>query len=522
MQYARIAIVVPRKRVRYWARSLADVLHSGWSVPVLLCRLAEPEGFNELLPFERLERRLFGPVPPGYSDWVATREVPQADGVRWAESLIISALDRDPRELSPEAQEGTILSPVFEGEHRLGALIPALLNGEPPEIGVAMRVGGSTRVVHTAQVAVPDRDLTLRTASIVLGRTVMLVQQVVDHLLSGRPLPTPTLPIRAKRQAPAFAPLRRVFGTYIPKVGRQLSKHFVDSEHWCIAYRPAQSLGNPPEFDLQRPPFLQIESDRNRFYADPFLFQHNDVTALFFEDYNYGTQLGKISFVVLREDGTHSEPAESLSRPYHLSYPFVFADAGAALMVPETSQNRRVELYEAERFPDRWRLRSVLIDNINASDATLWRDHHTGVWWMFTAVSEAERSEMDTLSIFFASTVDGPWHPHASNPAKLVARSSRPAGPLMIAGTALLRPAQDCTRGYGIGLVWCEVKELTPVRFREEEIGRLDPGPGYTGLHTYSRAGGFEVVDLKRRCWHGIPRPKGQTHRSQGGQDDTV
>ena len=39
-------------------------------------------------------------------------------------------------------------------------------------------------------------------------------------------------------------------------------------------------------------------------------------------------------------------------------------------MMPESGQNRTLELYRAERFPDRWTLDRVLISGAEIGDAT--------------------------------------------------------------------------------------------------------------------------------------------------------
>jgi hypothetical protein len=231
------------------------------------------------------------------------------------------------------------------------------------------------------------------------------------------------------------------------------------------------------------------------------LLRHNGTTAIFFEDFDYRIDRAKISCAVLDDDGICGTPVEALVRPYHLSYPFVLTVDGTALMVPETSANRTVELYEAVSFPDMWRLRSVLLADIDASDATFHFDPDQQLWWMFASVCEFDTAAWDTLSLFYAKSIDGPWQAHPANPVKLDSRSSRSAGPLVRRGGRLLRPAQDCSRGYGGAIAWCEIEELTPDRFRETVVGRSQPHRRYRGLHTYSQAGGFEVVDFARTCW---------------------
>jgi hypothetical protein len=454
------------------------------------------------IPSEALEQLLFGAPRDGNSAWISTTHAATGEGLAWSDCLVVNATDRDPGKLPPEVVRATILSPSYHGLFEMEALAGPLLSGEPPHLGVVATRDGSSWLLQGARVAAPDRAVMPRALDAMFGRMVTLLRGAADHLITGRPLPEPS-PLPPPHAVPSGLGFwsGRLLRADLPKLGRKLRKPFRRADDWCIGYRRLQAEAAPVDLTLDAASFQMVESPWTRFYADPFVLRHGGVTALFFEDYDYGEQRGRISYVVLGEDGSRGAPAEALSRPYHLSYPFVFAHEGAALMIPESSANRTVELYEAENFPDRWRLRSVLIHDIEASDTTLHFDEVTGLWWMFAAVSEFGSSSQDTLSIFFSDGIEGPWRPHAANPVKFDPGCSRPAGPLLRWNGRLFRPAQDCTSAYGEGLVWCEVKELTPDAFREEVVAHRRPSCGYTGLHTYGRAAGFEVVDFKRDRW---------------------
>ena len=61
----------------------------------------------------------------------------------------------------------------------------------------------------------------------------------------------------------------------------------------------------------------------------------------------------------------------ALQRPYHLSYPCVFRSGGEWYMTPETRARRRVELFKAEQFPDRWLFVRALVEDVDAVDPTV-------------------------------------------------------------------------------------------------------------------------------------------------------
>jgi hypothetical protein len=168
-------------------------------------------------------------------------------------------------------------------------------------------------------------------------------------------------------------------------------------------------------------------------------------------------------------------------------------------MIPETANNRTIELYEAKAFPQSWSLCSVLASNIIACDATVYqRDKR---WWLFgTVIEPDDTSRGDTVSVFWADALEGPWRPHLMSPVKYDVASSRLAGALIESDGRLFRPTQDCSKGYGSALTWCEVVKLTETDFAERLIARqaCPVASGYHGLHTYNRTASFETVDLAR------------------------
>jgi hypothetical protein len=234
---------------------------------------------------------------------------------------------------------------------------------------------------------------------------------------------------------------------------------------------------------------------KDRFYADPFLFEKDGKTYLFFEDFRYAEGQALISYCELGPDGTPGLPVEVLRRPYHLSYPFVFEQEGEVYMIPETRGNQRVELYRAMTFPTEWAFEAVLLNDVHAVDATIQKIN--GKYWMFAGVSNGKYSNSDELCLFFADALMGPWSPHRGNPVLSDVRRSRPAGMLFYEEGRLIRPSQDCGKAYGYALEFSEVLRLSETEYEERPINRIEPGliAGCIGTHTYNRTAQFEVVD---------------------------
>ena len=481
--------------------TLAQALRARFSQQVDVVRLEDSDSESNLFPSEKLERRFFGEPSSGHTAWIPTDKFPTTATLSGSDLLLIDLTERQSGDL-PLLEKVTAVLPVFHGSPCIRALLPPLLAREPPHLGIVAITGGERRLLYGVQLAVPDPDVLLRALATVLARTITLLCGAVDNLITGKKLPEPiSSPSIQVHRGVKQNSGRDIVKTWLPKVTGLLRGSLARTEDWCIGYRKVMPHSQPPGLNLDRETFTVIESDPDRYYADPILFEHNGKTSLFFEDYNYRTGIARISHVAIGNDGQHDEPREILSRPYHLSYPFVLSHRGSVFMLPETSNNRTIELYVAKDYPHNWRLASVLMSDIEASDATLYYDESRRRWWMFASVTEFGSSSYDTLSIFYADDLEGPWHPHELNPVKIDPLSSRPAGPLVLSGGRLFRPAQDCTRSYGSALVWCEINELKTDAFRETVIARKAPSRGYSGLHTYSRAGDFEVVDFKRFRW---------------------
>src|SRR5262249_39995780 len=130
-------------------------------------------------------------------------------------------------------------------------------------------------------------------------------------------------------------------------------------------------------------------------------------------------------------------------------------------------------------------------------DPTLLR--HEGRWYLFAAVA-ADGADPDELHVFWSDELRGPYRAHQLNPVVSDVCSARHAGRILRDGDRLLRPGQDCSRGYGSPLVLSEIRRLTPTEYAEAPAGRIEPAwdPAARGTHTIDHDGVLQVMDLKR------------------------
>lgn len=260
---------------------------------------------------------------------------------------------------------------------------------------------------------------------------------------------------------------------------------------WQIAYYFSDEGETRLEFERLH----YLVPPKDRIWADPIAVEHQGRYFIFYEDLPYDTKRGRISVIEVFEDAEPGVAQVALERPYHLSYPFVFGWNGSLYMLPETAENRTVELYRCESFPLAWSLHQVLLENIRAFDASLWRQDDR--WWMFVNVAEAEADGCDELHLYWSTTPLGPWTAHGGNPVVSDVRCARPAGPLYSRGGRLYRPSQDCSVAYGHSILINRVENLGEDGYRETPVDRIAPGwrEDILRVHTVGASKRLRVID---------------------------
>lgn len=317
-----------------------------------------------------------------------------------------------------------------------------------------------------------------------------------DAWRSARPV-TPTMPAHYPvLREPTLSSLFRLSWRLVSNVAANCWRSLRWLDQWQIAY----TFAAEDEAGFQPDRLRYLVPPRDRFWADPFAIEHEGRYFIFFEELEYRTGKGRIAAIEVFEDTGPGEPQVVLERPYHLSYPFLFAWNGSLYMLPETAENGTVEVYRCEAFPSRWRLHRVLLDRLSAYDATLWRGEDR--WWMFASVAEPGADSSDELRLYWSATPLGPWAAHRRNPVVSDVRCARPAGPLFSRDGKLYRPSQDCSLAYGHSVWINRVDVLCDDEYRETAVQRIVPGwrKDILRVHTLGGCKRLRVVDcLVRR-----------------------
>ncbi|MEM7611769.1 MAG: hypothetical protein AAF270_08835, partial [Pseudomonadota bacterium] len=271
-----------------------------------------------------------------------------------------------------------------------------------------------------------------------------------------------------------------------------LLDHALFESRWTLRRAQRLNPGKPLQLAerFPNPPAL--------FRADPHVISRDGRHYLFAEEYCFKAEKAHISVQECTQDGKLvGDMVKVLERPYHLSYPFVFERDGDIYMVPESSNNRAIELYRATRFPFEWVYQQDLMSDVDAADTTLL--YEQGKWWLFSNIRIREGvSSWDELYLFHSDDfLSGNWVAHPMNPIVSDCRAARPAGAIIRRGGKLIRPSQQSTSRYGAGLNFFEILTLSETDYRERLINKLRPiSIGRTqGIHSYAELGDGAIVD---------------------------
>jgi hypothetical protein len=394
-------------------------------------------------------------------------------------------IDFSGEEIRPTGRR--VLTPLFNGTPGEVGIVAALANDQ--ELVVEMHDSARPFRPWMARPASKDRGVILASLDGVLSCAAALIAKAVregSNIAMGPATPAMDVSAPVFAGVSAFARAMRVAAF---KAVRLLDKLARGGSAWAIGWRIDESAGL---LDRGEADFHVLTGGAHSYLADPFPFRHKGQDFIFVEQYPYATNRGCIAVVKVDRNGTVSAPRIVLEEQHHLSYPFVFEHAGQIWMIPESGEARNVCLYRAEEFPYRWTREACLAEGFEAYDATpLFR--RDGLWF-FVCLRSRKSTSWDMLGLYRADGLTGSWTPHADNPVVIDATFSRPAGAFVRQSGRMLRPVQDCTRGYGGGITFCRLDALDDSAFEQTPVGRIRSGP--FGCHTYNRRSGLEVIDL--------------------------
>jgi hypothetical protein len=476
-----------REHARRWMdRETLSI--DGEDVPVQMAwtatTQARPTGLDALFELERLVL-----LKGKHSGAGKLKTIPERSQARAGTADVIVDFTCGARD--PRCPARLYLRPLFNGAAGENAALAAILAGDLPVIEIVNEIDGAVldRGHPSGEIAA-GLSGALET---VMARTLTMVAAI----LSERPRIVPQL-ARSAGNGIGRHPAPYVARGLAVSIAKEIYRLCCYAPHWHIGWRFNDGPGVWQNGNLAGPGWNVLGDPGHRFYADPFPITWQGRTFVFFEDLDHRVGKGTISAIEFNDAGPVGDVVQVLEEPWHLSYPFLIEDDGALWMIPESSLHCDVALYKCIRFPDKWERHATLLSGLELADATI--TQHNGLHYLFGAWRDGTGGYSDSLAIYYAHHLLGPWLPHASNPVLIDRASTRPAGNFVTIDGKLWRPVQDCADGYGAALALAEIVELSPTTFRQIVRHAIKPGPAWPGrkLHTLNRCGRLEVIDGSR------------------------
>jgi len=246
---------------------------------------------------------------------------------------------------------------------------------------------------------------------------------------------------------------------------------------------------------------VEVKANKGEYWADPFLLRRDGKLYVFFENYVYATNKGKIS--VGTWDGRRFTClGDALDLAYHVSFPYLFEDGDELYMVPEACQSGQVGVWRCTKFPFEWEQCASALQGMSVADAVIFK--RNGEWWMFASVCADPL--VDHCSELYVYRVDGPMlrsiTPHRQNPVVINSEFARNGGRVFERDGKLFRVSQNNSNGiYGYGFNIMEITELSLDAYSEHPVQRVQPSfkPGLIGTHHLDVSEDVFVIDGCRR-----------------------
>lgn len=151
-----------------------------------------------------------------------------------------------------------------------------------------------------------------------------------------------------------------LFLFFIFKIFRKLS-FFVYPEKWSVCVMK------------DNVEIIHLKRNKFNYFADPFVFEFNNLLILLCERYDNLNKIGYIDqYIYDRDYNVVGINKNILNLDTHSSYPFVFFQNEDIFLIPETSILNKLLLYKFNTNNYRWEFIKILIDDISIVDCNFY------------------------------------------------------------------------------------------------------------------------------------------------------
>lgn len=232
---------------------------------------------------------------------------------------------------------------------------------------------------------------------------------------------------------------------------------------------------------------------KDRWFADPFILSASDKEiVVLVEEFQYSTSKGRIAKLVIDKASYKlKEMVIILELPTHLSFPFIYRQGSDIYIMPENGASGSSTIYRYNQATDellkvsvvlQLPLTDAIIHNVNGNDylfSTMQPSPNRGPLKVYAFDKDALKSaDMPISEIGFDLQI------------------SRNAGAMFEVDGQLYRPAQDCVKCYGNGIILQHVN-YKGGRFTCDNINSFYSRNSLydLGYHTFNMKDGLIVID---------------------------
>lgn len=240
--------------------------------------------------------------------------------------------------------------------------------------------------------------------------------------------------------------------------------------------------------------FYIIKAPKGKWYADPFILDvTDDNIVVLVEEFTYSINRGRLAKLVIDKE-TYKIKQEKiiLDLSTHLSFPAVLRLGGDVYLYPENSASGKSILYRYNPENDALVVVNTL-SKLPLTDAIM--AEIDGQNYLFATKIPTQNG--NELTIYESTDKMGNYSP--AQAITFADNTARSAGDIFVDNNRIIRPAQNCNGGYGVGLVFQEVTKDKNGKFIIKELFRQYPLKGYIGMHTYNQYKDYVIVDLHAR-----------------------
>ena len=291
-------------------------------------------------------------------------------------------------------------------------------------------------------------------------------------------------------------------------LGRLIKKIIGFEEIYTVAVRKADNSTICLLNDTEKA-FVPVPYAKDFWYADPFLMRWNDRDYLLVEAFDQKEEKGVIAVAeieaALKGDGFQTV----ISEDYHLSFPMVFEWNDEMYMIPETGNNRSLNLYKMGDSPYEWKLVAEKELEYPLVDVVVMDKTPNELILLGSEVSD-ENGLLVTYSWCKLVKVDENSYLLQENDnqqrKEIFNLKDRNAGlPYMYHDKWYLVTQESSEIDYGVCLNFRKMNEKKG-EISSESIFRFEPKDvkieginpeKIIGIHTYNRSPDYEVIDAR-------------------------